>query len=493
MPTVTISNKLIESENEDMIISRIPGKNDFLHLDKKNVLTRGEYTFTANIEADKLYTWGGMHEESPAALIRGESLLKYYKYEKDYDPSLRTNAKTEETEAATSEKANQKTAVQYPKPNQPYDKEQFRQIRLGEKHHVDITKYWDIRLQAEQMKELRLMLEQGVDIEKEEYASPEVSVQQLQELRKLQERGYTTNYEWKVMNAEQMREIRLGMEKGVDTKQYSWPAYDAEQMKQLRLGLEKGFDITNYKNPHFSAEQMYNLRCRQIWERIKQHLRELWQTFKENLHLNNLSKIYDHVKTQVSGGLDKVVSYIENPVETLDDRINETIQDIKELLVAQELADESILTDDNISQRMNERIRAALDDLMQPENVQSPENQEAIMNAAADDLVKDTGAEQVMENQKEELAKGVHEQTKGTLTNKDLCQMWVDMDMEDLGKISDKTYQDVKDRGFSIVTENDMCKVVELEQEIQQQAMDLVEQAEQMQAEQMHAACSVKM
>lgn len=511
MEKITISKELLDRADDDKVVSRIPGRqHEYLYLDKENVLAMGEYAVLASIDVDKMYVIGGKDSNQPATVMRGENLLKWYTYNEKYDPILRGEKvdkdvdimKKETPKPEAKAPANNvqpaKQIPQYPAPNHPFTKEQFRQIRLGEKHQVDVTKYWDIRLRAEQMKQLRLMLEDGVDIQHLGYASPDITVDKLEELRKTHKGGYAPNYNWKLMNAGQMREIRLGMEKGVQTTEYSWPAYGAEQMKQLRLGLQQEFDISGYKNPHFTAKQMYNLRCIQVWEKIKQQLSELWQAFKEAFHLNNLNKIHQHIKEQVTGGLDKAVRYMENPktvkgmapvdvpTETVDNRIQETIQDIKELLVSQELADEAILSDEKISQKMDERIRNALDELMAPENVQNPENQEAVIKEAVDNLLQDTGTEKVMQEQKESLAESSKQDiTQNISTMKDVVQIWVDMDVEELGEVSAKTLMDVQKKGFSLAKENGVYKVVapepEVSQEIQQQAMELMEQAEQRQ------------
>ena len=526
MEKITISRELLERIENDVVVSRIPGmQRIYLYLDKKDILEMGEYTILANIRNDRLYTVGGRLPEQTARLMRGDELLKHYQYDEQYDPQQQQTSKNKPLEERISQGTSEaqkaqnvynsaekraeeqqelnsrkpaKQIPQYPAPNHPFTKEQFRQIRLGEKHQVDVTKYWDIRLRAEQMKQLRLMLEDGVDIQRLGYVSPDITVDKLEELRKTHKSGYAPNYNWKLMNAGQMREIRLGMEKGVQTTEYSWPAYGAEQMKQLRLGLQQGFDISGYKNPHFTAKQMYNLRCIQVWAKIKQQLSQLWQAFKEAFHLNNLNKIHQHIKEQVTGGLDKAVRYMENPktvkgmapvdvpTETVDNRIQETIQDIKELLVSQELADEAILSDEKMSQKMDERIRNALDELMSPENVQNPENQEAVIKEAADNLMQDTGAEKVMEEQKEALTESSKQDITQNISDmRSIYQTWVDMDIEDFGEVSTKTLAELQQKGLSLAKENGVYKVVapepEVSQEIQQQAMELMEQAEQRQ------------
>ncbi len=45
-------------------------------------------------------------------------------------------------------------------------------------------------------------------------------------------------------NAEQMREIRLGLEKGLDVSVYARPEFNWEQMEQIRFGLEKRLNVS---------------------------------------------------------------------------------------------------------------------------------------------------------------------------------------------------------------------------------------------------------
>ena len=111
------------------------------------------------------------------------------------------------------------------------------------------------------------------------------------------------------------------------------------------------------------------------------------------------------VMDMVAQGLDKTVEALSQkemvqgafrnqdvPEISLDDRIRETVQDIKEMLVAQELVPETVLEDETLSERLDDRIREGLDSLMQPENIKNTENQEQIVSGLADDVLQETGA-----------------------------------------------------------------------------------------------------
>lgn len=509
MEEITISKELIAEVTKDKtVISRVPGRRaDYLYLKPEEIVAEDQYTIKAQINPDKLYVVGGKNPSQPGGLMRGNELLKNYVYETRYDPEQRTQVREQqertrsagkpvhrEPQQSQQQKQSQQR-IQMQQRNVTYTPDQFRQLRLGEKHHVDITKYWDIRLGADQMRQLRMMMEDGVDIQQAGYTDPSIRVDQLEELRKTHKGGYTVDYNWKAMDADQMREIRLGMEHGVKTQQYHWPAYSADQMRQLRLGLQAGMDITGYRNPHFTARQMYSIRMQKVWERIRTQLRRLWESFKEAIHLENLGKI----RTQV---MDKVVNYLENPdvvrgispkevpVETMDDRIRDTIQDIKEILVSQELADEAILTDTKLSEQMDNRIRSALDDLVKPETIANAEKQDAVIQQAADDILKDTGVTEKVEQQETEL-KALEQQKSEQVTTMDVSldnkqeiyQAWVDMDIEAYGQVSDKLMADLKKEGMTVTVKDGAAMVVELElqQQIEQQAMELMEQAEQQQ------------
>ena len=80
-----------------------------------------------------------------------------------------------------------------------------------------------------QMKEIRLGLESGIDVTK--YADPQ-------------------------FDFDQMREIRTGLEDGLDVSKYADPKFGFMEMGEIKYGLKKGIDITKYADPKFDWYQM---------------------------------------------------------------------------------------------------------------------------------------------------------------------------------------------------------------------------------------------
>lgn len=58
----------------------------------------------------------------------------------------------------------------------------------------------------------------------------------------------------------QMRQIRFGLEKGLDVSHYADPKFKWKQMCQIREGLESGVDVSIYADPKFSELQMNAIR-----------------------------------------------------------------------------------------------------------------------------------------------------------------------------------------------------------------------------------------
>lgn len=76
---------------------------------------------------------------------------------------------------------------------------------------------------------------------------------------------HSATYKYNGFNASefdwgQLREIRVGLESGVDISWYADPKFDGEQMKQIRFGLENGLDVSQYANPRFDWKQMAQIR-----------------------------------------------------------------------------------------------------------------------------------------------------------------------------------------------------------------------------------------
>ena len=57
-----------------------------------------------------------------------------------------------------------------------------------------------------------------------------------------------------------MKEIRLGLEQGLDVSIYAKIIFNKNQMFQIRLGLAKNLDVLIYAKPEFDEEQMKKIR-----------------------------------------------------------------------------------------------------------------------------------------------------------------------------------------------------------------------------------------
>ncbi|MBQ8147495.1 MAG: hypothetical protein IJ040_01765 [Lachnospiraceae bacterium] len=434
---VTISKQIIDRiDSNGEIIARLPGRNQYVYIKPESVIATGEHSIVADFDTNKRYIVGNSDPSGTAGYWRGDEVAKFYAYDKQYDPryaarehvtehpagqgdatqkqenkNKQTKQSVPESEPTQTPPGVPETPAVYHQPSfantqQGYTKEQFKQLKLGQKHHLDISTYWNVNLSAEQMKQLRLMQENSVDVVRRGYNHPSVPADVLNELRMGHKAGFEMDqYNWQAMTAKQLSEVRTGLERGIDVKKYAWPAYSAEQMKQLRLGLQNGFDISAYNNPNFTAKQMYSMRCSQLFERIKEKFRELFESVKRMLQESSLGQIRAKVMDKVSEGLGRTADMLTNensmqffvkqqaPVQTMDDRIQETVQDIKELLVSQELVPEDVLYDTAMSEQMNTRIKEALDRLMAPENIQNVANQEQIIEATAESVIQETGVE----------------------------------------------------------------------------------------------------
>jgi len=74
-----------------------------------------------------------------------------------------------------------------------------------------------------------------------------------------------------VFDDKQLREIRIGLEDGVDVSWYTDPKYDWEQMKVIRYGLQKGLDVSVYADPKYDYEQMH-----EIWSGLNMGVDVSW-------------------------------------------------------------------------------------------------------------------------------------------------------------------------------------------------------------------------
>ena len=69
-----------------------------------------------------------------------------------------------------------------------------------------------------------------------------------------------TYYAKKEFLAIQMRQMRLGLEENLAVAKYAKPEYDWFQMEEIREGLKAGLDVSKYANPQMSYEVMREIR-----------------------------------------------------------------------------------------------------------------------------------------------------------------------------------------------------------------------------------------
>lgn len=98
---------------------------------------------------------------------------------------------------------------------------------MGKEEHMNVT------FEKDQLEEIKIGKEAGIDVL--HYAKPQFL-------------------------AIQMRQIRLGLMEGLDVAWYAKPEYDWFQMEELREGLKAGVAIAVYANPSLSYEIMRQIR-----------------------------------------------------------------------------------------------------------------------------------------------------------------------------------------------------------------------------------------
>ena len=59
-----------------------------------------------------------------------------------------------------------------------------------------------------------------------------------------------------------MKQLRLGLQAGLDVSWYSMVGFSSAQMEQVRLGLEAGIDVSGYADPFIDALEMEDMRLK---------------------------------------------------------------------------------------------------------------------------------------------------------------------------------------------------------------------------------------
>ena len=131
---------------------------------------------------------------------------------------------------------------------------QKKEIFTGLKNGINAELYSYEDFATDEMEACRLILENkyNVPIERKYYCSFKEYLIANQKRIDLISLGYTDKY-----FSPELREIRLGLEKGLDVSIYDDNSkYNFEQMKIIRVGLEDGIDVSWYAKPEFDYKQM---------------------------------------------------------------------------------------------------------------------------------------------------------------------------------------------------------------------------------------------
>lgn len=174
------------------------------------------------------------------------------------------------------------------------NKHQFKEFRRAQKSGFDpaILEGMD----EYQMREKRLAAEAGLDLT---YFTPDVSAEKMNAIRNLM-----------LLKAEIQPEFAQ--------------SYDADQLNQLRLGVEYGLDTSQYQYPYLSATQMRSIRLELLGEKIvafiKANAIEVYNRMLEKL------PIVTHHKSRSEQGLVSYAAEVVNRMENYGDKelLNQT-------------------------------------------------------------------------------------------------------------------------------------------------------------------------
>ena len=138
-----------------------------------------------------------------------------------------------------------------------YTKDQVEEIKLGLEEGLDIEPYDDKDFFAWQMRQIRLglMAELPVEI----YARKDFDWFQMEEIRLgLEDKLNVRLYAYPKVPFDTMRQLRLALKDGINLSKYL--TLSAGVLKQLRLALAAGVDLAPYIEDRYDAEQLEQIR-----------------------------------------------------------------------------------------------------------------------------------------------------------------------------------------------------------------------------------------
>lgn len=146
-----------------------------------------------------------------------------------------------------------------------YSQDQLDEIIAGENSLIDTSCYLNVNLSALQMKQVRMALEEGLDIEP--YSKPDFDWFQLEEIRLGLEADINVRiYAYPKVPYDVMREIRLGLKDGINLGKYA--NFKAGVIKQIRKASKSDVDIMGYVERGYDEEQLEQIRVA-----FEQHLK----------------------------------------------------------------------------------------------------------------------------------------------------------------------------------------------------------------------------
>ncbi|MGN0413203.1 MAG: DUF342 domain-containing protein [Lachnospiraceae bacterium] len=160
---------------------------------------------------------------------------------------------------------------------------QMRQIRLGLQEGLDVSVYANRSYDWFQMEEIRKGLKDGISIEN--YAFPEIPYDKMQQIRLGLCDGIDLS-PFQHLEAGILKQLRLALLHNIKIVPFIQQGYDTEQLEQIRealekkvnivpyldirfrgvcireicLGLEHGLDVSVYANPRYYWQQMREIR-----------------------------------------------------------------------------------------------------------------------------------------------------------------------------------------------------------------------------------------
>ncbi len=138
-----------------------------------------------------------------------------------------------------------------------FTKDQVEEIKLGLEEGLDIELYEDKDYFAWQMREIRLGLMAEIPVEI--YARKDFDWFQMEEIRLgLEDKLNVRLYAYPKVPFDTMRQLRLALKEGVNLSKYL--SLSAGTLKQLRLAIKAGVDLAPYIEDRYDDEQLEQIR-----------------------------------------------------------------------------------------------------------------------------------------------------------------------------------------------------------------------------------------